>query len=140
MGINTGDGQLGQDQPLYVWYGTGDQVSWPTLLRLWGAEVSRVQPGAGEFVCEILLQLADQAATWNLYTPELHARYRAEELDAEAAYRAALERDAAWDPGDEPEDLIDPQCPDIFGSLLCNDDSPQRAWLSQDPDDETRVN
>jgi hypothetical protein len=75
-----------------------------------------------------------------LTTPAQHAKYQADTEAHESAYIQALEHDAAWDPGDEPMDQYDPQCPDIFGSLIGPDEGAMQAWLSQNPDDETRVN
>jgi hypothetical protein len=130
------------EQPqLYVWYQSGDRVTWPQLLRLWGSEIARCQAGeAGTSICDQLLGMADLAETWRVDGPaEIAARQEAE-AEQEACYRAALERDANWDPG-EPED--DPCDPGATGSLLghpSQEEGAQRAWLSCDPDDETYMN
>src|SRR5512135_1826474 len=142
MGINTAQSQPGQGQPLYPWHETGEKYTWPQLLRLWAAEAASLQPGAaGLFLCDALQRLADEAATWNLATPESHARYRAETEAHEAAYIAALEAETHWDPGDEPED--DPCDPGACGSLLGHpagdDDFPLQVWLG-DPGDDTYAN
>jgi hypothetical protein len=139
MEINTSNARPEQSPTSYVWHGTGDRVTWPTLLRLWGSEVASKQAGeAGIFICDHLMRLADLAESWRVDGPaEMAARQRAE-AEQEACYLAALEHDAAWDPGPEPED--DPNAPDIFGSLIGPDETAIQAWLSQDPDDETRLN
>jgi hypothetical protein len=131
------------EQPkLYKWPGTGQLVTWPALLRLWGSEVASRQSGeAGTYICDQLLGLADLAESWRVDGPaEMTARKQAE-AEQEAAYLAALEHDANanWDPG-EPEDQYDTTAPDIFGSLIGPDETAIQAWLSQDPDDETRLN
>src|SRR5512135_2033163 len=105
MGINTGQCQPGQEPALYKWHETGERYPWPDLLRLWAAEAASLQGGeAGLFICDALQRLADEATTWGLATPESHATYRADTEAREAAYIAALEADANWNPGPEPED------------------------------------
>jgi hypothetical protein len=135
MGINTEQAQPGQDRPLYVWHETGERYPWPQLLRLWGSEIASLQPGAaGVFLCNLLQQLADEATTWNLAIPAQHARYQA---DAEA-YLAALERDARWDPGPEPD-----ACDDATGSLdghPSQDEGPRQYWFGDIGLDDTYMN
>lgn len=140
MCINAQSARPEQPQ-LYKWYATGDRVTWPQLLRLWGSEIASKQAGeAGIFICDHLMRLADEADRHQLAGPRAQARHQAEAQAQEAAYLAALERDAHWDPGDEPADQYDPNAPDIFGSLIGPDEGAQRAWLACDPDDETRLN
>jgi hypothetical protein len=141
MEINAPSMGDGQDQPLYVWPGTGELVNWSTLLRLWGSEVARLQPGAaGLWICDRLLTLAAEADTWQLTGPAHHTQHSTDQADHEAAYIAALESETHRDPGDEPEHQFDCNAPDIFGSLLGHDDSSQRAWLPTDPNGETMCN
>jgi hypothetical protein len=140
MEINAPNGQPEQPQ-LYKWYATGDRVTWPTLLRLWGSEIASKQAGeAGIFICDHLMQLADLAESWRVNGPAEHTARQQAEAEQEAAYLAALEHDAnaAWDPSDEPD--YDTTAPDIFGSLIGPDEGAMQAWLSQDPDNETRLN
>ena len=143
MGINTGQCQPGQDQPLYVWHETGERYPWPDLLRLWAAEASSLQPGdAGLWICDRLLTFAAEAAENKITTPVQHSKYQADTLAAASAYIAQLECDAFWDPGDEPMEQYDP-CDPCFGSLLGHpageDGFPLQVWLG-DPRDDTYMN
>ncbi|HMB03157.1 MAG TPA: hypothetical protein VKP69_05370 [Isosphaeraceae bacterium] len=141
MEINTSNARPEQSPTSYVWHGTGDRVTWPTLLRLWGSEVASKQAGeAGIFICDQLLGLADLAESWRVDGPaEMAARQRAE-AEQEACYLTALERDANWDPG-EPED--DPCDPGATGSLLghpADEAGPMQAWLGDPSSDDTYMN
>jgi hypothetical protein len=141
MEINTSNARPEQSPTSYVWHGTGDRVTWPTLLRLWGSEVASKQAGeAGIFICDQLLGLADLAESWRVDGPaEMAARQRAE-AEQEACYLAALEHDAAWDPGDEPD--YEPN-DDITGSLSghpSQEEGARQVWLACDPDDDTYAN
>jgi hypothetical protein len=139
MCINAQSARPGQPQ-LYKWPGTGQLVTWPTLLRLWGSEVASRQPGAaGVFICDRLLGLASQAESWRVNGPAEHTARQQAEAEQEAAYRAALEADAnaAWDPSDEPDYEIND---DITGSLDGHDDSPRQVWLGDQSIDDTYAN
>jgi hypothetical protein len=141
--INAHSGQ--PDQPLYVWHETGERYPWPDLLRFWAAEAASLQPGdAGLWICDRLLTLAAEAVENRLTTPAQHSKYQADTLAAASAYIAQLERDAAWDPGDEPESQYDPRDPASTGSLLGHpageDGFPLQVWLGDQSCDDTYAN
>ncbi|HMB08249.1 MAG TPA: hypothetical protein VKP69_31530 [Isosphaeraceae bacterium] len=145
MGINTGQCQPGQEPALYVWHETGERYPWPELLRLWAAEAASLQPGdAGSWICDRLLTFAAEAAENKITTPAQHSKYQADTLAAASAYLAQLECDAAWDPGDEPEDQYDPCDPASTGSLLGHpageDGFPLQVWLGDQSCDDTYAN
>src|SRR5512135_31223 len=141
MGINTEQAQPGQDRPLYVWHETGEKYTWPQLLRLWGSEIASKQAGeAGVWICERLDELAEAASIWRLAGPAQQTQHRAEEADAHRSYVAAPERDAQWDPGDEPESQFDPCDPSVFGSMIGPDEEAATRYWVAPPNDDTYAN
>jgi hypothetical protein len=140
MEINAPNDQPGQPQ-LYKWYATGDRVTWPQLLRLWGSEIASKQAGdAGTYICDQLLGLADLAETWRVEGPAAMTARKQAEAEQEACYLAALEHDAAWDPGPEPD--YEPN-DDFTGSLSghpSQEEGARQVWLACDSDDDTYAN
>jgi hypothetical protein len=85
--------------------------------------------------------LSAQAIALQAESPESHES-RAEQVRLqESAYIARLERDANWDPGDEPEDRYDP-CDDVTGCLdgHMDQDGPTQVWLGNQSCDDTYMN
>jgi hypothetical protein len=134
---NTRPAPATQPLPQYEWPTPGadlPRLFWSAYLRLISLQLGTDYPGpVGRFLASHLGALALQAEGLGATDPSAHERLAQEAAEAEAAWVAALEAEAAqpggaWVPTD-----------DITGSLD-GTDAAQQYWIGSDLDDLTYRN